>query len=164
MKIDSFSSQYGFEVHKISLRFFIGKVKVFIYIITMNDIDKFYSDADRLASRAVRTGTEDAKKIGTELSRMFLLATKEYGEIGKDIEAYWNATYKETLSTESGRRVAIDWLGSALALLSGCFTPAMNFPDSDWAEIRDIISAEADTLDIDLLMSIMSVIVDRGKA
>jgi len=40
----------------------------------------------------------------------------------------------------------------------------MDFPDDDWDEIREIISAEADTMDLDLLTSIMTIIVERGKA
>ncbi len=130
----------------------------------MNDIDKFYSDADRLAARASVPGSNSAAKLGSELSRMFLAWTRDFGDIGTDLSVYWNERYKTKLGDETGRKAAIEWLGAAIALLSGCFTAKMDFPDEDWAEIRDIVSAEADNLDIELLMSIMTVIVERGKS
>lgn len=164
MKIDSFSSQYGFEVHEISLRFFIGKVKVFIYNIRMTDIDKFYSDADKLVKRASVPGSSYAEKLNSELSRLFLIWTRDFGQLGSTLCEYWHITYGDNLSTETDRKAAVEWLASALCLLSGCFTNEMDFPDRDWQEIRDIISAEAEEIDIDLLMSIMSIIVERGKS
>lgn len=130
----------------------------------MTDIDKFYSDADRLLARASVPGSTSAVKLGSELSRMFLVWTRDFGDIGTDLASYWNTRYPETMNTPEGRKTAVEWFASALALLSGCFTAQMNFPDDDWAEIRDIISAQAETLEMDLLVSMMTVIVDRGKA
>ena len=130
----------------------------------MTDIDKFFSDADRLVARASVPGSTSAGKLGSELSRLFLIWTRDFGTLGTAFADYWNAKYANSLSAPEGRKAAGDWLAAALALLSGCFTTEMDFPDEDWAEIRDIISAEAETLDMDLVMSIMTVIVDRGKA
>jgi len=164
VKIDSVGSQYSFEVHVVSLRSFIGKVKDFIYNRNMTDIDKFFSDADRLVARASVPGSTTAAKLGSELSRMFLVWTRDYGDIGTDLAAYWTERYGNTLTTDAGRKSALDWFGAALALLSGCFGDTMNFTDEDWEEIRDIVSAEAENLDMDLLVSIMTIIVERGKA
>lgn len=130
----------------------------------MTDIDKFYSDADRLVARASAPGSLAAGKLGSELSRMFLVWTRDFGEVGTNIAAYWTNKYSQTLTSDAERKTAIEWFAAAIALLSGCFTEKMDFPDEDWYEIRDIVSAEADDLDIDLLMTIMTVIVDRGKA
>ena len=164
MKIDGISGQYSFEVHVFSLRSFIGKVKVFLYISGMTDIDKFYSDADKLVARASVPGSLAAGKLASELNRMFLIWTRDFATIGPALADYWSSRYQGTLDTETGRTAAIEWLASAVSLLAGCFTPEMDFPDEDWNEIRDIISAEADTLDMELVMSLMSIIVERGKA
>lgn len=130
----------------------------------MTDIDKFYSDADRLVARASVPGSIAAGKLGSELSRMFLVWTRDFGEIGANLASYWSDKYSASLSTENGRKAAIEWFGAAIALLSGCFTEKMDFPEDDWHEIRDIISAEAESIDMDLLMSLMTVIVERGKS
>ncbi len=130
----------------------------------MTDIDKFFSDADRLVARASVPGSQSAGKLGSELSRMFLVWTRDHGDIGTDLAAYWTERYGNTLTTDAGRKTALEWFGAALALLSGCFADTMTFPDEDWEEIRDIVSAEAENLDMDLLVSIMTVIVERGKA
>jgi hypothetical protein len=135
-----------------------------MYNIGMTDIDKFYSDADRLVTRASAPGAPDQGKLADELVRLFSIWTRDYGELGTAIADYWLGTYAQTLSGPGKGQAAVEWLGAALSLISGSFTPEMDFPDDDWDEIREIISAEADTMDLDLLTSIMTIIVERGKA
>jgi hypothetical protein len=130
----------------------------------MTDIDKFFSDADRMVARASATGKTDTQKLAGEITRLFLSWTRDFGELGTNLSAYWLDAYTETLSTEEGRKRAVEWFGSILALLSDCFTKDMDFSDRDWDEIRDSISDEAENLDMELITSIMTIIVDRGKA
>jgi len=130
----------------------------------MTDIDKFYSDADRLASRIPSTDTSAGPKFASDLTRLFLSWTHDYGEIGEDLASWWANKYRDGLGEDGARRKAVEWFGAALSLLSGCFTDKMDFPDDDWEEIRDTISASADELDIDLIQTIMTVIVERGHA
>ncbi len=146
----------------------MGKVKVFCYIQPMTDIDKFYSDADKAASRArkdERVSPENAARtFEGELTRLFLLNCRDLGGIGESLRDYWLDAYRGTVMTEEGRKAAIEWFAALLSLFTGSFPPDADFPDRDWAEIRETVSAEADTLDIDLLMDIMRVIVERGKS
>ena len=130
----------------------------------MTDIDKFYSDADRLAARASKPGSPDAVKFPSELCRLFLAWTRDYGDIGTNLAAWWTERYAPGTKTDAARQQAIEWFSAVLALLSGCFTSEMDFPDDDWDEIRDNISSEAENLDMDLITTIMTIIVDRGKA
>lgn len=130
----------------------------------MTNIDKFYSDADRIMARAGAPGNQDMKKLAAELSRHFLGWTRDYGELGPNLSTYWIDEYSNTLSTPEGRKAAIEWFGALLALLSGSFTAEMDFSDRDWEEIRENVSAEAEDLDMDLVASIMTVIVERGKS
>lgn len=130
----------------------------------MTDIDKFYSDADRLMARASSQGPVDVQKLAAELTRLFLRYTQGLGDLGTNMGAYWVETYANTLATEEGRKRASEWFASVLSLLSGSFAAEMDFNDRDWDEIRDTVSDEAENLDIDLITSIMTVIVDRGKA
>jgi hypothetical protein len=130
----------------------------------MTDLDKFYSDADRIVARAGAPGGTAQARLAGELSRHFLIWARDYGDIAADLAAYWTERYGASLATDAGRKAAVEWFGSLLSLLSGSFAASMDFPDEDWEEIRNVISAEAESLDIDLLTTIMSVIVERGKA
>ena len=130
----------------------------------MTDIDKFYSDADRIIARAAVPGNTATAKLAGELSRHFLLWARDYGDIAADLAAYWTESYADSLVDDAGRKAAIEWFGSLLSLLAGEFTDSMDFPDDDWEEIRNVVSSEAESLDIDILTAIMAVIVERGKA
>ena len=130
----------------------------------MTDLDKFYSDADRIVARAGAPGGTSSARLAGELSRHFLAWARDYGDIAADLAAYWTERHGASLATDAERKAAVEWFASLLSLLSGSFTASMDFPDEDWEEIRGVISAEAESLDIDLLTTIMTVIVERGKA
>jgi hypothetical protein len=131
----------------------------------MTNLDKFYSDADRLMKRSAVPGNGlSAGALAQELRRLFLSWARDYGNLGTDLADYWVSAYESSLGTEEGRKNGVEWFGALLALLGGEFSPAMDFSHRDWEEIRDTVNAEADDMDIDLLSSIMTVIVERGKA
>ena len=114
--------------------------------------------------RASAAGKTETQKLACEITRLFLSWARDFGELGTNLSAYWINEYAGTLSTEEGRKRAVEWFGSVLALLSDCFTKDMDFSDRDWGEIRDSISDEAENLDMELITSIMTIIVERGKA
>jgi hypothetical protein len=128
----------------------------------MTDIDKFCSDADRMLAKAA--GAQNTAKMASGLTDLFLVRMRDYGNIGTDLAVYWTDHYKATLVTDEGRKAAVEWFSSVLSLLSGCFTVDMDFPDNDWNEIRETVSAEAECMDMNTLTEILTVIVDRGKA
>lgn len=140
----------------------------------MHDIDKFASDAAKIVSRSQASAagrpesstgeSTAAQKLAAELSRHFEIWTRDYGNLGSMISQYWKDRYTAMLATEAGRTAALVWLEFALALISGNFTADMDFPDDDWAELREIVSSEAEELDLELLTTILGVIVERGKA
>lgn len=146
----------------------MGKVKVFCYNQNMTDIDKFHSDADRIASRAAkdeaRGGLPYEREFCEGISRLFLSWTRDYAGVGDSLAEYWKARHGTSAATAEGRAAAIEWFGNALALLSGSFPKDADFSDEDWEEIRETVSAEAETLDLDIVTSILSVVVERGKA
>jgi hypothetical protein len=130
----------------------------------MTDIDKFYSDADRIMAKAGAPGSGGTAKLASDLSRHFLLWARDYGDVGTDMATWWMEHYADTLGSDEGRKAAVEWFGALLALLTGNFTAEMDFPTDDWNEIRDTVSACADDLDIDIITTIMTVIVERGHA
>ncbi len=164
VKIDGIGGQYGFEVHKSSVRLIIGKVKVFRYNIAMKDIDKFFSDGDRIIARWRAEGTGKTERLASALSAHFLSWCRSLSDIAGPLASYWETTYGDTLGTEAGRKAALEWFGALHALLHEEFDDSMDFPEADWDEIRETINAEADSMDLDLLSGILTVIVERGHA
>lgn len=130
----------------------------------MTDIDKFCSDADKMMARSPVPGTNDAARMISGLTNLFLAHTRDFGDIGTDLADWWKERYGDTLDSPEGRKAAVDWFAAVLSLLTGNFTKDMDFPDADWDEIRESISAEADNMDIETLTGILTVIVERGKA
>lgn len=127
----------------------------------MTNLDKFYSEMKKNAARHARDGSYT--QLSADLERGFLEWTRSFGSLGENLAYFWRDRYGDSLETEEGRLTALDRLASLLALVSGDFDETMDFPDSEWQEIREIVSGEADSLDIDTLTDIMSVIVSRGK-
>lgn len=139
----------------------MGKVKDFWYNNPMTNLDKYYSDADRLAARgATRPKDEFAKG----LIQLFRSWSRDFEPIATPLAEYWQGRYAHTLDDPAGKEAAVEWFGALLSLFYGDFPRDKNFPDDDWAEIRDTVSAEAESLDMDLVTTILSVIVERGKA
>lgn len=131
----------------------------------MTDLDKFYSDADKIISRSYSVQQpQETKKLAQELVRHFLIWSRDYQELSGSLAEYFTRKYESSLATEAGRKAAVEWFASLLALFTGTFENSMDFPDDDWIEIRETINAEAEELDIDLLSSLLTVIVERGKA
>jgi hypothetical protein len=117
-----------------------------------------------MMARAPTPGTNDTARMISGLTNLFLVHTRDFGDIGTDLATWWKERYSDTLEAPEGRKAAVDWFAAVLSLLAGCFTKEMDFPDADWEEIREAVSAEADNMDIEILTSILTVIVDRGKA
>ena len=127
----------------------------------MTNLDKFSSDVQRAAARAVRDNKTD--KLSSELEKMFLEWNRDSGTLAENLAGFWVDNYSRALSEDEPRTAALDRLVSLMALLTGDFDEAMDFPDSEWEEIREIVSAEAVSMDMGRLMEIMAIIVSRGR-
>ncbi len=130
----------------------------------MKEIDKFFSDGDKIIAKWRAEGTGKTARLASALSAHFRSWTRSVDEIAEPLVTYWETEYADTLGTEEGRKAAVDWLGALHALLTGGFDGTMDFAARDWEEIRDTINAEAEAMDLDLLSEIMTVIVERGHA
>lgn len=128
----------------------------------MTNIDKFYSDAVKTTARFIRDGKEQA--LSAELQRSFLEWNRSSEILAKALVDFWHINYGQDLSTEDARDTALQSLLALMALINGDFDDTMDFSDKNWNDIREIISAEAESLDMETLTEIMTVIVSRGKA
>jgi len=117
----------------------------------MRDSDHFYSELETLARRG---GTDPA---GAE--RAFLrLAVPVVGETAaEEIFRYWLERH--------GASSPIAWvkLGHFAAFVLGDYDDAtMDLDADDWSAVRDIVSAEAEELDMDDLTRLMADLVSHG--
>ena len=88
--------------------------------------------------------------------------TRSYGNLAENFWTFWLDRYADALGNTDNRGIAIDRLVSLMALLTGSFDDTMDFSNEEWEDIREIVSAEAEDMEMDRLMEIMSVIVSRG--
>ncbi|HHU36034.1 MAG TPA: hypothetical protein GXZ47_02270 [Treponema sp.] len=127
----------------------------------MTNLDKFYSDAERTTARFIRDGKEQA--LSAELQRSFLEWNRSSEILAKALAGFWHQNFGLNLTTDDKRAIALQSLLALMALINGEFDDTMDFPDKAWEEIREIVSAEAESLDMETLTEIMTVIVSRGK-
>ncbi len=126
----------------------------------MTNLDKFYSDAQKSLARAVRNGSTST--LTAELEQSFMDWTRSYGPLADNLYAFWAERYAGSLANDQERDIAINHLVSLMALLTGSFDESMDFSIDEWVDIREIVSAEAESMEMERLTEIMSIIVARG--
>ena len=137
--------------------FRIAFYKSFSYSnLPMNTLEKFYSDARR------RTEKLSAPAFRQELCELFVQTVRSYDKsllpLAEDAAEYWLRIHSDDTKDK-----AVNWFYSVFSLFDGSFGSNMDFSDEDWEELHTIISAAAETLDMDTVSTMMSVIVERHK-
>lgn len=131
----------------------------------MKDLGKFYADVQRCLKheRADNNGNYDGLRASRSVEKLFVSYNKGLECITEPLAEYWEQTYilKSKDIKEEPQKCNIDWLANILALIDGELEPEEDFTKKDWAEINDIVNAEAEDLPIEVLSSIMSAIVER---
>lgn len=135
----------------------------------MDTMEKFYSDASRLvekshANQLAEKLNKDGDDFDARLTEIFCKAVSLYDKqaqvLANDFADYWLSAYSEGRQKKED---AVEWFYQIFSLIAGNFEKDMDFPQEDWEQINLIISSEAESLDMDLLNSIMTVIVERKK-
>ena len=78
--------------------------------------------------------------------------------LAEDSAEYWLRTHSADTKEE-----AVTWFYTVFSLFDGCFGSDMDFSNEDWEELHTIISAAAETLDMQTVSAIMSIMVERHK-
>ncbi|HZK19463.1 MAG TPA: hypothetical protein VFC68_01920 [Treponemataceae bacterium] len=131
----------------------------------MDNLSKLYTDIHRTIKhdRAQHAGEHDGLRASNAVAQLFEKKTAGLGEIPCAITEHWLNTYikpSKNIAQEPGE-TNIDWLVKVFSLLNGTFDTDMDFPQSDWKKIADIIKLEAEDLPLDILSDIMAVFVNR---
>lgn len=117
----------------------------------MRASDHFYSELDALARRAAG----DPLSAERGFSR---LAAPVVGEVASgELFRWWRERHA------SGPSVGWDKLGHLAAFVLGEYDDAsMDLDAEDWASVRDIVSAEAEEMNLADLTRLMADLVSRG--
>lgn len=122
----------------------------------MNVLEKFYTDALKLTRKL------PDMQFGQDLCNFFIHTIRNYDKdllpLAEDAVAYWLAVH-----VQSEREAAVQWFYAVFSLFDGSFTDDMDFSDEDWEELHTIVSASADVLDMTIVQSIMSTMLERHK-
>ena len=122
----------------------------------MNILEKFYSDARR------RTEKLPDPAFRQELCEFFIQTIRSYDKsllpLAEDSAEYWLRTHSANTKEE-----AVTWFYTVFSLFDGSFGSDMDFSNEDWEELHTIISAAAETLDMQTVSAIMSIMVERHK-
>jgi hypothetical protein len=119
----------------------------------MQPIDKFKADLDGAAKRAAGKG--EAAEV--EALRSFFF--RSFPRVGEEAKAALFASYLERRRAAAGSASAwLSGLGSIL-MMDYDGTP---FSKADWEDIRESIVLEEESLDIELLEYVLSLVLDHG--
>ncbi len=136
----------------------------------MTNIDKFFSDISGILSSTYK---KDSATLNEAHSKLMNLFTRDLSrcpgitnELAAELCGYWEEKYGNPFlsgkATSEQNEEAVRWMGNVLALFTGCFEDNMDFSQEDWNELKEAVSAESVSMDMQVLSEIMSVFVSRG--
>ena len=133
----------------------------------MNLIDKFLSDIQKTIKydRANNGGHYDAKRVCTQISKLFANNNRNLGSLAVSISDYWLNTYilgSADLANEPGE----ENIERIKAFQSFCDADEEAdysiLTADDWETLRDFVDDEAENLDLDSLQNMMNLILQNG--
>ncbi|PIE97359.1 MAG: hypothetical protein CR988_08170 [Treponema sp.] len=120
----------------------------------MQMLEKFYTDI--LKATKQKNYTEAVPKL---FRRQVSMYDKSLNDFAEDMSEYWLAEY----STSQSKTEIADWFYKLLSFFTEEFEADMDFSKRDWEEIKFSLSSTQDNMDIELLNSFMSILVERKK-
>lgn len=129
----------------------------------MLDLHKFYADVKRCLKRERASGTYNALHAARAVAALFTSYNADMPLLMHSLADHWFASYIERSACPESEPTDehIEWLATALSFVAGDMESDQNFCKKDWAVIRDIVSAEAEDLPIDVLSGMMTILVSR---
>ncbi|MDP3176412.1 MAG: hypothetical protein Q8M76_00825 [Spirochaetaceae bacterium] len=119
----------------------------------MRETEKFRHDAEQAAKRAAGRG----EKAADEALRAFF--ERSFPRLGEESASALFASYLER--NRRSRVAAVEWLGAVASLLLMDYD-GTELSREDWVELREALTLDAESLDMELLSYAMSLVVDNG--
>ncbi len=133
----------------------------------MTTIDKFLSDIQKTIKydRANNGGHYDAKRACTQIAKLFATNNRNLGSLAVSVGDYWLNTYILS-SADLASEPSEENISKIKAFQSFCDSEEdadySVLTADDWETLRDFVDDEAETLDLDSLQNMMSIILDNG--
>jgi hypothetical protein len=113
--------------------------------------------------RCAKVAGQQGQDVTAQVAACFAGFHRDLGGLPEKLLGYWKKTC--TASPSVGGRLSdehIIWLAALSEFLSGDGSAGDGFSREDWDAIFEAVNSEADTLPIETLSSLLSVIVERG--
>jgi hypothetical protein len=131
----------------------------------MTDIEKFRSDIQRIIKheRAENGGRYNAQKACEQAAALLENNARGLGELPHSIADYWIKTYilPSDSPGEEPTGEHIDKLAAMMSFLDGSTEDGDVLSARDWKEIGLLTGYEAESLPIEVLSELMTILVDR---
>jgi hypothetical protein len=131
----------------------------------MYDSRKFCADIRRLIKyeRMQKGSSYDPKAVCLKIAALFASGNGGLGNLANSIAAYWMEKYIDTSQNlaEEPSDENIGRLAAMQDFLNGFGDDAGILSGKDWQELGILVNCEAESLPLDLLGTLMSVIVDK---
>lgn len=133
----------------------------------MTTIEKFHSDIQKTIKydRANNGGHYDGKRACMQICKLFENYNKDVPEVSRQISDYWFNTYileSEDIANEPSE-LNLDRIRAFYSFMNNDVSEILDVLSfDDWENLRDFVNDSAETIDIDALQNMMSVILDKG--
>jgi len=133
----------------------------------MTTFEKFYSDVQKTIKydRANNGGHYDGKRACTQICKLFNNYNKDVSEVSTQIADYWLNTYvlaSEDVANEPSQ-LNLDRIRAFYSFMNNDVSEILDvLTADDWENLRDFVNDCAETINLDALQNMMSVILDKG--
>ena len=131
----------------------------------MTDIQKFSSDVKKIIKmNRFQDGSLNLEDTCEKIIGQFERASSVPASLSGSVASYWKTTYIDT-SNEQENEPTQEHLDVLCGFLSFLETSDENFDlisNSDWKELSELVNCEAETLPIEILQQLMSILVEKG--
>ena len=131
----------------------------------MTDIQKFSSDVKKIIKmNRFQDGSLNLEDTCEKIIQQFERASSVPASLSGSVASYWKTTYIDT-SNEQENEPTQEHLDVLCGFLSFLENSDENFDlisNSDWKELSELVTCEAETLPIEILQQLMSILVEKG--
>ena len=131
----------------------------------MTDIQKFSSDVKKIIKmNRFQDGSLNLEDTCEKIIQQFERASSVPASLSGSVASYWKTTSIDT-SNEQENEPTQEHLDVLCGFLSFLENSDENFDlisNSDWKELSELVNCEAETLPIEILQQLMSILVEKG--
>ncbi|MDY5831704.1 MAG: hypothetical protein SPK13_07545 [Treponema sp.] len=131
----------------------------------MTDIQKFSSDVKKIIKmNRFQGGSLNLEDTCEKIIQQFERASSVPASLSGSVASYWKTTYIDTSNEQENEPTQehLDVLCGFLSFLENSDENSDLISNSDWKELSELVNCEAETLPIEILQQLMSILVEKG--